>query len=236
MATFREALDYAQQNPNSDFAKQFELGIKSGAFVEPAKAEGFDLTPYVSTQNQEQQPEQTGGIKQVVTEPFRTLVAQPGIRTGQAIGSLGLMLANKLSGGKLSENVQARTGQTLEQRLPEVVGQDVVSPGGTLLSKGVKQFGEGGGQQVIGEMLQTGSYLYPFGTVAGAAGRAVGSKVAGNVISGATGGYLADVGYGLAEGQGAEVLKPGVGTIIGGAIPAIAPAVRGTKKVAEEAV
>ena len=104
MATFREALDYAQQNPNSDFAKQFEAGIKSGAFVEPAKAEGFDLTPYVSASQPEQQaqPEQTGGIKQIVTEPFRTLVAQPGIRTGQAIGSLGLMLANKLSGGKLS--------------------------------------------------------------------------------------------------------------------------------------
>ena len=187
MATFREALDYAQQNPNSDFAKQFEAGIKSGAFVEPAKAEGFDLTPYVSASQPEQQaqPEQTGGIKQIVTEPFRTLVAQPGIRTGQAIGSLGLMLANKLSGGKLSENVRARTGQTLEERLPEAVGQDVVSPGGTLLSKGVKQFGEGGGQQIIGEMLQTGSYLYPFGSVAGAAGKAVGSKVAGNVISGA---------------------------------------------------
>ena len=238
MATFREALDYAQQNPNSDFAKQFEAGIKSGAFVEPAKAEGFDLTPYVSASQPEQQaqPEQTGGIKQIVTEPFRTLVAQPGIRTGQAIGSLGLMLANKLSGGKLSENVRARTGQTLEERLPEAVGQDVVSPGGTLLSKGVKQFGEGGGQQIIGEMLQTGSYLYPFGSVAGAAGKAVGSKVAGNVISGATGGYLADVGYGLAEGEGADALKPGMGTLVGAAVPAVSPALRGTTKLTQEAV
>lgn len=187
-------------------------------------------------QPEQVQPEQTGGIKQVVTEPFRTLVGQPGIRAGQAIGSLGLMLANKLSGGKVSEAVKARTGQTLEERLPGVVGQDVVSPGGTLLSKGVKQFSEGGGQQVVGEMLQSASYLYPFGTVAGAAGRAVGSKVAGNVISGATGGYLADVGYGLAEGEGAEALKPGMGTIIGGAIPTVGPVLRGTTKLTQEAV
>lgn len=178
----------------------------------------------------------SGGIKQIISEPARTLITQPGIRAGQAIGSLGLTLADKLSGGKLSENVKARTGQTLEERMGQTVGKDVTTTNGTLLSKGVKQFGEGGGQQVIGEMLQTGSYLYPFGTVAGAAGRAVGSKVAGNVISGATGGYLADVGYGLAEGEGADALKPGMGTLVGAAVPAVGPALRGTTKLTQEAV
>ncbi len=55
MATFKEAVQYAQQNPNSDFAKNFEVGIKSGQFIEPAKKEGIDLTPFVQLQQNNQQ-------------------------------------------------------------------------------------------------------------------------------------------------------------------------------------
>lgn len=97
----------------------------------------------------------------------------------------------------------------------------------------VKAFGEGGLKQVGGEALQTTSYLIPYGRLAKLAGAATGSRVAGNVLSGATGGYTADVGYGLTDEDETtgEALAPGVGTAIGSAIPAIGPALRATGRL-----
>lgn len=174
-----------------------------------------------------------GGIAQVVTEPFRTLVSQPGTRAGQAIGTIGLKLANKLSGGKVSENIQARTGQTLDERLANVVGQDVTTKGGTVISKGVSQFGEGGGKQIVGEAIQSASYLIPYGKVASAAG----GGTIGNIAAGATGGYTADVGYGLTDQNQTvgEALKPGVGTAIGAAVPGVLPALTAAGRLTSKA-
>jgi len=177
------------------------------------------------TTQQPQQTDNAGGIKQIVSEPARTLITQPGIRAGQAIGSLGLTLANKLSGGKLSESVKERTGQTLDERMNQSVGQDISTVNGTVLSKGV----DGSGRQIVGETLQSASYLIPYGKVAGA----LGGGTVGNVIAGAAGGYTADAGYGLTDKNKTvgEALTPGVGTALGAAIPGALPLLTGAGRV-----
>lgn len=67
MATLKEALTYASQNPDSDFAKQLTQHVKSGQADAEAKSMGIDLTPIkqynpVVTQPQALQPEKKPGI------------------------------------------------------------------------------------------------------------------------------------------------------------------------------
>jgi len=151
---------------------------------------------------QPQEP-QDSFLKTIIKEPIKQLLVKPAARTAEAVGRTGI----------LGENIQkgyesmADTGQKIGGFNIEPVQND---------------------RQVVGEALQTASYLFPYGKVAGAAGKVVGSKLAGNVISGAAGGYTADVGYGLADNTQTtgEALTPGLGTAIGGAIPLVAPATR----------
>lgn len=83
--------------------------------------------------------------------------------------------------------------------------------------------------EIAGDVLEAGSYAFPYGKVAEGAsllakpllGRA-GGKIAGNIASGLLGGYGVDVGTNLSGGAtGPEALKPGLGTALGGAIPAL---------------
>lgn len=193
----------------------------------PIQSGGLDSLRQKLNQTTQEPQQQTnnGGIKQIVSEPARTLITQPGIRAGQAIGSLGLTLANKLSGGKLSEDVKARTGQTLDERMGQSVGKDITTENGTVLSKGV----DGSGRQIVGEALQSASYLIPYGKVAGA----VGGGAIGNIAAGALGGYTGDVGYGLTDKNQTvgEALTPGLGTALGAAIPGALPLLTGAGRV-----
>lgn len=98
--------------------------------------------------------------------------------------------------------------------------------------------GKEGIRQIAGEGLETASYLLPYGRIskgitgAAFAGRnapAITNTVArnirtiGNVGAGITGGYTADVGLGLQDETKTipEALTPGVGTVIGAAIPLV---------------
>ncbi|MBP6949290.1 MAG: hypothetical protein KBB50_04465, partial [Candidatus Pacebacteria bacterium] len=103
--------------------------------------------------------------------------------------------------------------------------EDVTTVNGTVLSKGV----DGSGRQIIGEALQSASYLIPYGKVAGA----LGGGTVGNVIAGAAGGYTADAGYGLTDKNKTvgEALTPGVGTVLGAAIPGALPLLTGAGRV-----
>lgn len=76
MATFKEALEYAAKNPNSDFAQQFGKEVSTGKHDEEAKQFGIDTTPIkqkfsniyseqTSTQNRLQETGQD--IKQIGT-------------------------------------------------------------------------------------------------------------------------------------------------------------------------
>lgn len=96
-----------------------------------------------------------------------------------------------------------------------------------------------GAEQIASDVLKVGSYLFPYGKVAGVAGKALGgskmAKIAGNVASGVTGGYMFDVSDNLLKEDATigDILKPGLGTVLGGAIPAVAPVLGGVSKQAK---
>ncbi len=59
---FLKALDYARQNPTSQFAASFATRLRSGEMNDYAKAAGIDVTPYLNkTTAQTQTPNQNGG-------------------------------------------------------------------------------------------------------------------------------------------------------------------------------
>lgn len=91
MATFKEALQYAEQNPTSDFAKELETGIKSGQFIDVAKSEGVDLTPFVVQQPQQDKQGTTG---------------LGGVAVGVAKGAGSTLTGLEKLGGKLLSPVE----------------------------------------------------------------------------------------------------------------------------------
>lgn len=173
------------------------------------KLEGFNQPAVVT-----QQTEDTGLQKAVdiASDPLKTLVARPGVRAGQALGAGGLLLADKLTGGKVNEAILKRTGQTLVERLGEIAGRDVQTPGGMNI-EGVQALGQGGGRQILGEAAQSASYLAPAG--------GVGAGLAKQTAIGVGTGYLADIGQKLPDEDKTltEALTPGVGTAIGAVVP-----------------
>lgn len=189
MATFREALDYAQQNPNSDFAKQFETGIKSGAFVEPAKAEGFDLTPYVSAVQPEQQAQGREGLQGVAVGIGKS-VANTAVGAGEALQALGTGFTKAI----LPESLEKKFGvdqmgiQSLNKdtKLGQQLRESLKAQGGA------EKFGKTVGDiaQFVAPAGQVTKATSGFGKVAQVAGQ-VASDVA--VTAAQTGGDTKDI-------------------------------------------
>ncbi len=171
-------------------------------------------------------PEGDGFLKTLAKDAFKTLVTKPIARATELVGRTGIL------GDKIKTGYEEMSKDGDSQR---ILGTDVEAQ---------KAFGDGGGKQIAGDALKTASYLFPYGTAAKAATIPLSkvatpalAKLGGYVASGATGGYLADVGYDLEEGKSVgEALKPGMGTAIGAAIPLAGPAVRGVGRIAGEAL
>lgn len=194
----KQAIDFAKQNPDSQYATELRRRIESGAFDNELHSAG--LSQYAT------KPKQDGVLKSIVKDVAGTLAVKPIARATEAVTRT------------LAPNSLAAKGY--EEFAQEGQGQDVL---------GVNVPTVTDGRQITGEALKTASYLFPYGKVAGAISGATGSKILGNVASGATGGYLADTGFGLSEGETTkEALTPGVGTAIGGAIPLAGPVLRAT--------
>lgn len=154
-----------------------------------------------------EQPKGENILKSIAKDVAGTLVVNPVARATEAVTRT------------LAPNSQAAKGYEMLQQ--EGQGQDVLGVNVPSIT--------GGARQVTGEALKTASYLFPYGKVAGVAGKALG-KIGGNVASGAAGGYLADAGVGLTDPKQTtgEALTPGMGTAIGAAIPLVGPTLRAT--------
>lgn len=78
MATLKEALTYASQNPDSDFAKQLSQHIKTGAADQEARTLGIDLTPIKSYQ-----PDLTQDVKpkQSLLKKIGTTLSESGAKS-----------------------------------------------------------------------------------------------------------------------------------------------------------
>lgn len=172
-------------------------------------------------------PKKDNIFKAIGKDVLNTLVVKPAARATEAITRT------------LAPNSMAAKGYEMmadEGQSQNFAGMEVAP---------VKAFGEGGGRQIAGEALKIGSYLFPYGKVAGAVGGKLlgsatkltptaikASKIGGQVASGATGGYMADVGYNMADENKTlgESFTPGLGTALGTAIPFASPALKAGKK------
>lgn len=215
-----EGVDTAQ-------AKAYNAQKKAG-FPAPIEAQ----TP----QTIQETPKEDGILKTVVKDVADTLIVKPALRTGQAIG--GFISQKIIDSMPDTDPNKAIYQANLDKGLSETTKVPVF--GDIEAQKGI---GEGGGKQIAGEALKIGSYLFPYGKVAGVVGGTVlgGSKltplaiktakVTGNVASGVSGGYMADVGYNLADENKTlgESFKPGLGTALGVAIPLTGPTVKALK-------
>ena len=176
-------------------------------------------TPVVAP---DKQPEKKDGIiKSIAKDVLGTLIVKPAARATEAVTRL------------IAPNSLATKGYEDMQNNAE--SQDFAG----IKVEPQKSFGEGGGRQIASDTLKVGSYLFPYGKVAKAVGGAATGvskltptalklgKLAGNVISGATGGYVADVGNQLADENKTlgQALKPGLGTILGASIPLVSAGV-----------
>lgn len=197
-------------------------GSDYSLIIKGLASKGYVLEGY----NDQPKPQQDGLIKTVAKDVAETLLVKPAARVAEVVGRTGVLGEDVKTGFE----VMADEGQSQNIGGIEVEAQ-----------KG----GSDGARQIAGETLKIGSYLFPYGKVAGAVGgKVLGSaskltptavntaKVAGNVASGVTGGYIADVGYNLADENKTlgESFIPGVGTGLGIAIPLVGPTLRAGKK------
>lgn len=173
-----------------------------------------------------------GVVKSIGRDIVNTLLVKPAQRTTEA---LTRTLAPNSLAAKGYE-VMADNKESQKFNVPLL---------GEVDAGNQKAFGQGGGRQIASDIAKTGSMLFPYGKAAKAAGSvilgsskltpaAVGiSKKLGQVYSGVAGGYLADVGYNLEDDNKTlgESFTPGVGTVIGGALPLLGPVARATKSV-----
>lgn len=130
-------------------------------------------------------------------------------------------------GAKLGEHIaKGSFGDTIQKA---VVGSDLSPEVEALVSPTVT------GKQVFGDVVRAGSLFLPFGKMAkgiGAGANALGigasaAQTVGQIGAGAGIGAIADIGNSVAEGGEPKL---GAGTIIGGAIPALSPMVKGVTK------
>ena len=197
----KQAIDFAKQNPDSQYATELRRRIESGALDNELHSAG--LSQYAKA------PKQDGVLKSIAKDVAGTLVVKPVARATEAVTRT---VFPESTASKGYEAMVDEGGQ-------EIAGIDVSQ----------KAFGEGGGRQIIGETLKIGSFLFPYGKVAGA----LGGKIAGNIASGATGGYLADVGVNLSDTEKSvsESFKPGLGTTLGAVIPTTGAVVKGARNL-----
>ena len=125
---------------------------------------------------------------------FNSAVFTPAVRTGQALGAVGLKTADKLSGGKVDAYVQGKTGQSLDDRIavasekptqllnfPEIKAQPKTVKGA--LAEGTGNFAKGA------------SYVVGGGGTAQAVKAGLGGAVKQGVVQGAKTGFVGGGSY-----------------------------------------
>jgi hypothetical protein len=152
-----------------------------------------------------QQSSQPGFFKSLVSDPVKTLLVKPAVRTGQALGyGVGKLM------GIPTENLQ------------RALNKDVETPVGTIEAQ--KAMGDGGFKQIVGDAAKTASYLYTGPGAVGAVQTGLKGQVLRGAYEGAKTGAIGGGAYSFgdaiqdAENQSADVaIKTLFGTALGGA-------------------
>lgn len=204
--TIKQAIEYAKADPESQFATELRKRIESGSLDNELH---------------------NAGLSEFATKPqgnnlaggFLRSVTAPALRAGQLVG--------KEVAGFIG-------GEDARQRAEQAIQQPTTIPGlgrGTTFP-GLKPEGQGRGKQLAGETLESAVSFAPYGRIAGALSKAGLSKAGANILTGLVGGYTADVAMNMQQDKTlSQTLTPGIGTAIGGAIPAIPVLVRAGKAI-----
>jgi hypothetical protein len=136
------------------------------------------------------------------------------------------VLDSVFGGGKIGEYIGTKIAETTPQA--KLLKQQEEQG---LLAKGEyeKTFKKPSVKELVGSGIQSASLFIPVGKVstgitslAGKAGVRTGASAIGKIGSGALAGEALDIATNLQNGKtGAEIFTPGVGTLVGGAIPAV---------------
>jgi len=189
-----------------------------------------DLSKYQSFPTQQPQEQQRSFFQKVNNLVQNTLP--------NAIGGAGKAIigdAAKLGATAVSRATEATT-RLIAPNSDAAKGYEALAAENQPVNIGGIEVAQPTARNIAGDTLKTASYLFPYGKVAGAAGKVVGKSL-GNIASGAAGGYLADTGVGLSDnGQSVgEALTPGLGTALGAAIPAAGAVTRGVGRLTAKA-
>lgn len=235
MANIKEAFEYASQNPESDFAKNLSQLAASGSLDVEARRNNIDLTPFKPKPIEQKAPL---GVRAANTAASIVGVKNIGQGLGQALTmgknakgmeeaqQQGIDLQTQLLQRIKEKKARGEDTSRLDIALQDLGGniQDIGTQTEKVLNPNEITKG-----QVAGDLLQIGSFMFPYGKVAGVASKVLG-RTGGAIASGATGGYLADIGFNLQDKKtGADVLKPGFGVALGVAAPLVGGAIRAAR-------
>lgn len=118
-----------------------------------------------------QPTQEEGFFSSLVKDPLKTLVVKPGVRFGQAIGSL---IAPML--GATPEGIDRASKET------RTFGGMQIEP--------QKAFGQGGVRQIVGDVAKTASYLYTGGSASTLARQTLGKQIVRGGLTGLKGGAV----------------------------------------------
>lgn len=190
------------------------------------KSKGGLTLSQIQSMNTPAPEKEQGFLSSLITDPLKTLVVKPGIRFGQAIGSIIAPMLGATPEGIERASKESRTfaGMTIEPQ---------------------KALGEGGARQIIGDAAKTASYLYTGGNAATIANQTLGKQVLRGGLTGLKTGAVGGGSYAFgeaiqeAENQPSDIayktlfgtLTGGVtGGIIGATLPAVAVGVGKVKE------
>lgn len=173
-----------------------------------------------------QSAEEEGFFSSLVKDPLKTLVVKPGIRFGQAIGSIIAPMLGATPEGieKASKETRVFAGMQIEPQ---------------------KAFGEGGARQIVGDVAKTASYLYTGGSASTLARQTLGKQIIRGGITGlkggAVGGGLYSFGDAIqqAENEPSDIayktlfgtaVGGGTGLVLGATLPAISASIGKVKE------
>jgi hypothetical protein len=125
-------------------------------------------------------------LQNLVMQPLKTLVARPAIRLVQAGVGAGV---KAFAGEEANNNYDKAISQPTDLNIP-LLGSMRIDP--------MKDFGKGGASQIVGDTLDTASYLVPAERAA-----SIGSSlVKGEIKKAAVGGAVSGFQYGALSGAG----------------------------------
>lgn len=220
MATFKEALDYAQKNPDSPFATDLRKRIETGEVDSVASQEGVDLKQFRS-QRGVPEPAQTGNENLTPLGNLAAGVAKGVGSTIRGAGQLGSQIGTVLNlPGQIAE-------YATDGRIKAEMGSDIYKPDTAVGQKVSEALDPKGRAQEIGFLTeQIAEFLIPSAKIAKLSrGKSLieRSVVESSVLAGQTAVQQGEINDEVKTNAIIGALFPPVGATLKAGVKALAP-------------